>query len=82
MHRASNNKCNGFKKKQNRASIPRAKRLQPRKSDCTAPIVVVCFESVAGSVAAVNGGMDGFGQPVRERNEFTCIDNSELTVDA
>jgi hypothetical protein len=44
--------------------------------------VVVCFESVAGIVAAVNGGTDGFGQPVQERNEFTCIDNSELTVDA
>lgn len=38
--------------------------------------------SVAGSVAAVKGGMDGFGQPVRERNELTCIDDSELTVDA
>jgi hypothetical protein len=43
--------------------------------------VVVCFETVAGSVAAVKRGKDRFGQPVREMNEFTCIDNSELMVD-
>jgi hypothetical protein len=36
---------------------------------------------VAGSVAAVKRGKGRFGQPVREINEFTFIDNSELTVD-
>jgi hypothetical protein len=38
--------------------------------------VVVCFESVAGIVAAVKGGMMDSANQCERENEFTCIEKN------